>query len=37
MDLHLGNTESKSRAEIYNLRCNNNDLTGHIYQSESRT
>ncbi|VCU61387.1 hypothetical protein EPIB2_464 [Tritonibacter mobilis] len=37
MDLHLGNIESKPRAEIYKLRCDNNALSGHIYQSESST
>ncbi|SDX97423.1 hypothetical protein SAMN05444385_11936 [Tritonibacter mobilis] len=37
MDLHLGNIESKPRAEIYNLCFNNNDLSDHINQSESST
>jgi|GEM_PF-1197933 len=37
MDLHLGNIESKPRAEIYNLCCDSNVLSGHINQSESST
>ncbi|PXW80564.1 hypothetical protein BZA02_10553 [Ruegeria sp. P4] len=37
MDLHLSNIESKPRAEIYNLRCDNNALSGHIHQNESST